>query len=238
MSTKHLSTGSIPPPLVRGKLRLYSMRFCPYAQRILLVLDAKQIPYDVVNINLKHKPEWFIEKSPLEIVPCIELEGGHTLYESLIIADYLDEAYPQNRPLYSCQPFAKARDKLLIERFKNVINIMYKLNKAPALDQGLFNELLAGLEFYERELVKRATAFFGGRKPGMLDFMIWPWCERADAMKILRGEQYVIPRDRLLRLFEWRAAMKEDIAVCGSFLEPEIHAKYLRSHLAGVPEYD
>lgn len=68
------------------------------------------------------------------------------------------------------------------------------------MEQDVFNEALAGLELYERELAKRGTAFFGGSRPGMLDFMIWPWCERADAMRILQGEQFVIPRDRFLRL--------------------------------------
>lgn len=82
--------------------------------------------YDVVNINLKHKPDWLIEKNPLETVPCIELAGGQTLYNSLIIVDYLDEAYPQNK-LYPCQPLAKAKDKLLIDRFNEVIGIMFKV---------------------------------------------------------------------------------------------------------------
>lgn len=80
--------------------------------------------YDIVNVNLTHKPEWLIEKSPLNKVPCIELEGGETVYESLIIADYLDEAYPQNK-LYPSNPLAKAKDKLLIDRFNTVISTMY-----------------------------------------------------------------------------------------------------------------
>lgn len=82
--------------------------------------------YDVVYINLTHKPDWLIEKNPLNKVPCIELEGGETLYESLIIAEYLDDAYPQNK-LYSSQPLAKATEKLLIDRFNAVIAIMYKV---------------------------------------------------------------------------------------------------------------
>lgn len=48
------------------------------------------------------------------------------MYKSLIIVDYLDEAYPQNK-LYPSQPFAKAKDKLLIDRFNEVISIMYKV---------------------------------------------------------------------------------------------------------------
>lgn len=39
------------------------MRYCPYAQRTILALNAKQIDYEVVNIDLKEKPEWLTRKS-------------------------------------------------------------------------------------------------------------------------------------------------------------------------------
>jgi glutaredoxin len=38
------SLGSECPPLKENQLRLYNMRFCPYAQRAKLVLAAKNIP--------------------------------------------------------------------------------------------------------------------------------------------------------------------------------------------------
>ncbi|XP_066582660.1 pyrimidodiazepine synthase-like [Prorops nasuta] len=234
-TTKHLSAGSVAPALVPGRLRLYSMRFCPYAQRVHLVLDAKQIPYDVIYINLSNKPEWLLEKNPLGKVPCLEFSNGETLFESIILADYLDEAYPQNK-LHPNDPLAKAKDKLLLDRFNAVISAMYKLYQEPSRD--LFEEALMGLETFDRELSRRATPFFGGSRPGMLDYMIWPWCERADIIRILRGDQYVIPRERFIRLMEWRNAMKENPAVRVSYLEPEMHAKHLQSRLAGTPQYD
>jgi len=236
-STKHLTVGSKAPPLEKGKLRLYSMRFCPYAQRIHLVLDAKQIPYDVVYVNLSQKPEWLHEKSPLGKVPCIEFENGDSLYESLIIAEYLDEAHSERR-LLPTDPFAKAKDKLLIERFNEVITTMYKLYLGKNVDKDVFNEALDGLEIFDRELSKRGTPFFGGNQPSMLDLMIWPWCERADILRILKGEQYVLPRDRFSRLLEWKKLMKDDPAVKGSYLDAETHSKYFQSRLAGTPQYD
>ena len=39
------SAGSEFPALKPGILRLYSMRFCPYSQRVRLVLEAKNIKY-------------------------------------------------------------------------------------------------------------------------------------------------------------------------------------------------
>lgn len=70
----------------------------------------------------------------------------------------------------------------------------------PTLEQDVFNEALNGLKLFDQELAKRGSPFFGGSKPGMLDFMIWPWCERADVIRIIWGEQFVIPRERFLRL--------------------------------------
>jgi hypothetical protein len=45
MSLKHLEAGSKCPKIDNGVLRLYSMKYCPYAQRSRLVLLAKNIPY-------------------------------------------------------------------------------------------------------------------------------------------------------------------------------------------------
>ena len=72
-----------------------------------------------MNINLTDKPEWLYEKSPLGKIPALELESGDCIYESMIIADYLDEKYPQ-RPLYPKDPLKKAKDKLLIDQFNKV----------------------------------------------------------------------------------------------------------------------
>lgn len=80
-----------------------------------------------MNVNLTEKPEWLYEKSPLGKVPALELESGDCIYESLIIADYLDEKYPQ-RPLYPKDPLKKAKDKLLVEQFNKVCtNCIYSV---------------------------------------------------------------------------------------------------------------
>lgn len=46
----HLKSGSPMPPLVKNKLRVYSMVFCPYAQRPRLILEAKNIEYVQLSI--------------------------------------------------------------------------------------------------------------------------------------------------------------------------------------------
>lgn len=59
--------------------------------------------------------------------------------------------------------------------------------------------IMEGLETFEKELAHRQGPFFGGAVPGMLDYMIWPWCERADLLKLF-GNQFALNKDKYKRL--------------------------------------
>ncbi|XP_072383094.1 pyrimidodiazepine synthase-like [Diabrotica undecimpunctata] len=238
MNSSHLSKGSKAPPALKGhKIRLYSNRFCPYSQRVILVLDAKKISYEVVNINLSNKPDWLFDRVPGGKVPALEVENGEFIWESLIIVDYLEERYHQHH-LYPKDPLQKAKDRILIEQFNRVINTMYRI----MVNIGRMNinddEVIStGLSTFEKELRERGTPFFGGTKPGMLDYMIWPWCERAEILKVF-GNQHLLRRDKYKKLMEWRNQMTEETTVKKSLLHSDYHIKYLQSYRAGMPDYD
>lgn len=182
------------------------MRFCPYAQRIHLVLDIKAIPYVTININLKDKPDWLTKYSPLGKVPALGITNEPNnpyLYESLLVADYLDEKYPEI-PLYPLDPLAKAEDRLLIARFEPVIAPYFRIVLNARSDDEALQKLLENLSVFETELNKRGSAFFGGANVGMVDLMIWPWCERITALKDIvepeAAEQYALGNDRFPKL--------------------------------------
>ena len=45
-------------------------RWCPYAHRVWLALEVKQLPYKLVEIDLYGgKPSWFLELNPAGLVP-------------------------------------------------------------------------------------------------------------------------------------------------------------------------
>lgn len=239
---KHLGKGSQQPALPDdGKLRLYSMRFCPYAHRAHLVLAAKKVPFHVIYINLTEKPEWLTKVSALGKVPALEIvsaKNNTTLIESLVICEYLDEKYPGN-PLYPKDPLKKALDKILIERFSAVTTAMYKIFvDGPEKNPGALSEISNGLDIYEKELTERGTAFFNGDKPGMLDYMIWPWCERSDIIPYLVGDRYKLDEQRFANLLKWKSEMAEDPAVKTHYLNGETHSTFLRTRRAGDPQYN
>ena len=56
----------------------------------MILLRAKDVEFDVTYINLREKPDWFLEISPHGKVPVLKV-GEEILFESNAIAEYLDE---------------------------------------------------------------------------------------------------------------------------------------------------
>lgn len=212
------------------------MRFCPYAQRAHLVLNAKKVPHHTVFINLTEKPEWLVEVSPLLKVPALELvaEKDHpALIESLIIAEYLDEKYPQN-PLLPKDPLKRAQDKILVERFSGITNAFMKI----LLQNTGLDDFWTVLDIFEEELTKRGTRYFGGNKPGFVDYMIWPWLERLAIIEFVLKDSYSFDEKRFAKLAQWIALLKEDEAVKGFYVTPEQHQEFWRTRKSGNANYD
>lgn len=54
------------------KLELISFALCPFVQRSVITLKYKQADFKTTYIDLKNKPEWFLEISPLSLTPRIQ----------------------------------------------------------------------------------------------------------------------------------------------------------------------
>ncbi|KAF2351717.1 Glutathione S-transferase N-terminal [Trinorchestia longiramus] len=236
---KHIAEGEGSfPPLVPGSLRVYNMKYCPYAQRTLLTLAFKNITFDVVNINLKRKPAWFLARTALGKVPVLERPDGTTLGESLINMEYLDEAYPQ-QPLLPKDPWQKAQEKVWVEIFGMTGMKIFKLYRAAEDKEAqdmLLKQVKEGLDRLDAELARRATDFFGGSQPGYLDLAFWPWFERLPCIEILLQRPALT--DKQQHLTEWVKKMKEVPAVKALLIAPEEHVKFIQSFLTGEPTYD
>ncbi|HEX9880605.1 MAG TPA: glutathione S-transferase family protein, partial [Candidatus Binatia bacterium] len=77
-------------------IKLYDYPSSPNCKRVKVVLEEKKLPYETVFVDLpkreQKKPE-FLKMNPYGKVPVIA-DGNTILYESCIINEYLEEAYP------------------------------------------------------------------------------------------------------------------------------------------------
>ncbi|XP_053606455.1 pyrimidodiazepine synthase [Plodia interpunctella] len=229
-NSKHLRRGDPMPPYT-GKLRVYNMRYCPYAQRTLLALIAKDIDFEVVNIHLMDKPEWFLARSAFGKVPALEVADGVTIYESLVTVEYLDDAYPQ-RPLLPKDPVTKAYDKIIIEATGPIHGLFYRILRTP---ESVTNEHVEAyhkaLKFIEDQIKARGNKFLGGSKPGYADYMVWPWFERIinsdlDGRLKIDGQKFKV-------LSEYINHMLQDPVVSQYIVPKEIMSQFIIPYRSG-----
>nr|ABR24228.1 omega class glutathione S-transferase [Alitta succinea] len=233
ISERALQAGEPYPPLTPDKWRLYSMRFCPYAQRTRMVLLHKNIPHEIINVNLKYKPDWFLKRNPWGLAPTLEL-NKKVIYESAICDDYLEEIYPQN-PLYPKDAYKKARHKIFMEHFAKVIPLFYEILRHKKDPLEVTAKIRERLAIFEEELT---GDYFGGEtdsQVGMLDLRIWPWFERFELFK-MNGIDVLKPLPKLER---WVERMMQEPVVKATYFPPEMHQKFFTSlFINKSPDYD
>ncbi|KAF7379142.1 hypothetical protein HZH68_016987 [Vespula germanica] len=207
MSSLHLGKGSIKPAEIEGQARLYSMKFCPYAHRIRLILSIKKVPHDIVNINLKNKPEWYLEIHPEGKVPAFVDADGKVVVDSTEIANYIDKKYPLPE-LYHEE--TKSRDLELLEHYSKIIDIFSNCihgKDSRTLDE-IVDEISNLLEEFEDELKMRDTDFYGGNEPKMLDILMWPWIERAKSLSVIYKQPLNVNKQRFSKIMKWISEMR------------------------------
>lgn len=152
-------------------LKLISYTLCPYVQRVMIVLNEKNIPFDVEYIDLSEPPPWFYDVSPLEKVPVL-LVNEEPLFESIVICDYLDDITEGS--LYPADAFKRAQNRAWIE-FSNEI-LSATLEFFTAEDEKRFkhltNTLIDNFEILEEEISD--GIYFNGDEFSMVDAIYAP----------------------------------------------------------------
>jgi len=83
-----------------------------YYNKVKLALLEKGVPFEEKKVWTDRSPA-LLEKSPLGKVPFFEIDGK-VLFESQVMLDYVESAYPQ-KPLIPTDPYEAARIRQLIQ---------------------------------------------------------------------------------------------------------------------------
>src|SRR5438093_12220150 len=97
-------------------IKLYDFKSSPNCQRVKVVLAEKNLPYDIIPIDLRkseQKTPEYLKLNPYSKVPVLT-DDAAVLYESCIINEYLNEKYP-NLPLMPADLEKWAKMRILID---------------------------------------------------------------------------------------------------------------------------
>ena len=191
--------------------RLISFKLCPFVQKAVILLRVKKIDYDIEYIDLAAPPDWFLQISPQGKVPVLKL-GEEIIFESSVILEYLDEAYPPQ--LHPVDLIKKARNRSWIEYSSTCLSDIFNLKVAET--EQAFTEKLSLLHEHLDRVEEALTAgpFFNGESFSIVDVSFAPLFFHLSHLQLLAP--VIFDDDRHPRICDWRNKLLEHPAVEGS----------------------
>jgi glutathione S-transferase len=146
----------------------------------VIVLRAKAVDFDVTYINLREKPDWFLEISPHGKVPVLKVEG-QPLFESNAIAEYLEEA--TSPALHPEDLIKRARNRAwtdFVPDFAKALSGVYYTKTQVEMDAGIAAapEKLAKVEAALATERDNDGPYFNGDSISLVDAAYAPFFQR------------------------------------------------------------
>jgi glutathione S-transferase len=133
-----------------------------------------------MQVNPYHKPESLLKLNPRGLVPTLQYDNK-PLYESTVICEFLDEAYPDHKPkLLPEDPYERARTRIwtdyctsrIIPAFHRFLQFQ-PMSDTEGLEE-VRKEFLDHLKEFTKEMDSEGP-YFSGKDVGLIDLVVAPW---------------------------------------------------------------
>ncbi len=183
--------------MTTDKTVLHSYWRSSAAYRVRLVLNFKQIAYEMVTVNLRQNAQSaadYVALNPEGLVPLLEIDGLN-ISQSIAIMEYLEQTRP-SPALLPPDAGGRARVRALAQFIAceihpiNNLRILRYLTGPMGLSEEAKDTWYAhwvrdGLERFEKRLGESATGLFcHGDTPGLADCVLMPQVFNARIMKV------------------------------------------------------
>lgn len=182
-------------------------------QPVQILLHEKGIAHQVIEVNPYDKPDWFRALSPTGqgLLPLLEVDG-EVLFESVVINEFLDEAYG-GPSLLPKDPVLRAKNRAWALQAFDVLMAMGGVMSVRRFEEyeGARNGLIAKLARLEAQL--RDGPYFNGPHVALIDFQYAAVLLRIDILdRIYKTD--VLPT--FPKLSTWTKVLKERASVKAS----------------------
>jgi len=163
------------------KMKLIGSTTSPYVRKVRIVMAEKKLDYTFVQENVWSPDTGIAAINPLGKVPCLVMEGGDPIFDSRVIAEYLDTLSPVGKLIPSTgreraeiKTWEALADGLLdaaiLVRLENTFAGRNQYQRSPAWIEHQMGKVNASLCALNKGLGDKA--YYGGIYPSLGDIAV------------------------------------------------------------------
>eukprot|EP01018_Ginkgo_biloba_P030714 Gb_36791 [translate_table: standard] len=158
------------------KVKLLSSWVSYFGMRVQIALKEKSIPYEYQDENFFNKTPLLLKMNPIHKKVPVLIHNDHPESESLIILQYIDEAWPSHdKHLLPSNPYDRATERFwadfIDKKFYDAGSRI--LRTKGETQEGAKRDLIENMVILEGAL--GAKPYFGGETFGFLDIVFIPF---------------------------------------------------------------
>ncbi|OEL18969.1 putative glutathione S-transferase GSTU6 [Dichanthelium oligosanthes] len=157
------------------QLRVLGAWPSPFVNRVRMALHLKELEYENVEEDITNKSELLLASNPVHKKVPVLLHGGRPVAESLIIVEYLDDAFPDaGRAVLPADPYERAVARFWAAYVDGKLHgamVMALMGTTEEERAAATADVFAALETLEGAFTECSggKGFFAGNAPGYVD---------------------------------------------------------------------
>ncbi|XP_058073850.1 glutathione S-transferase U17-like [Magnolia sinica] len=214
----------------------------PYVMRPRIALNLKSISYEFLEETFGSKSQLLLQSNPVYKKIPVLIHNDKPVCESLIIVQYIDEAWTTGPTILPVDPYDRAIarfwatyiDDKWFPSLSGIARAQGEEAKVAAIEQ-----VIDGLQLLEEAFEKssKGKGFFGGEHIGYLDIALGCYLGWLKATEIMTGKKF-LDSEKIPHLTGWAARFCSDSSVKEVMPETEKlveFAKVLQAKFKAAP---
>ncbi|CAI9112998.1 OLC1v1013516C1 [Oldenlandia corymbosa var. corymbosa] len=106
-------------------IKLLGSRPSPFVNRVQFALNLKSIEYEFIQENTMAKSELLLKSNPIHKKIPIFFHGDKPISESLVIVQYIDDAFPDGPSILPSDPFDRSMARFWAAYIEDMVALKF-----------------------------------------------------------------------------------------------------------------
>ncbi|XP_047957696.1 glutathione S-transferase U17-like isoform X2 [Salvia hispanica] len=214
-------------------VKLLGAKQSPFVTRVMMALEMKSIDYELVVMNPHLKPELLSKTNPVHKKIPVLIHGERAICESLIIVQYIDDAWTNGPSILPPHPYDRATARF----WAAFVDDKLREAEGEEAKELVIKKLSEAFMRLEEAFINcsKGKAFFGGDSVGYLDIALGSFVGLIRVVEMM-NETKLLDETKTSRLAGWAERLYSDSLVKDVLMDPQLLLVQLQKFLATMPK--